>query len=163
MRKAVIVMGLVLMVFALLTTPVLAVSPKKIPVTAKQLGAAIVHGPDSWEMELMKAGIGQHREFLGAGKVNLTIPGQPVLMGNSSSVINFMQNNKTGIWVMHFEMTWIFVGGKFEGNDQMKISPEGVEAHMILHGSGIFEGWKLALTGKAPPAPLTWEGFLLIP
>jgi hypothetical protein len=155
---------IVFMLVAMLATPVLAVSPKKISVTATQSGG-VVPGPESitWTTE---GGIRQFRDYIGAGTVTLNIPGQDPLTGPSSSVFDFTINTKTQVGVFHGRMTWEFNDGTFEGVDQMTMYyAEGArrEAHMVLHGSDAFEGWVITLNGVSIAGVMNWEGFLLIP
>lgn len=165
MNKKVLVIAVALMVVAMLATPVLADSPKKIPVTATQAGGQ-VEGPDSrtWTTE---GGIVQYKDWLGSGSIKLDLPSSlgGTLMGSSTSVVSFSKNTKTGVGVVHIEMTWTFTDGTFEGIDEMKnYYIEGIkEAHVVMHGTGDYEGWVLILSGTATPAPMKWEGDLLIP
>jgi hypothetical protein len=164
MNKNILVIAFAIMFIAMLAAPVLATSPKKIPVTATQ-GGAPSPGPDtkSWTTE---GGIGQLRNAVGAGAVTLNIPGQDSLVGSSSSVIDASTNSKTEVGTWHIHVEWIFATGTFEGVVNMKVfMEEGVrEFHTVLHGTDAFEGWKLTLNGEAiRTGPMNWEGLLLMP
>jgi hypothetical protein len=164
MNKKILVIAFAIMFVAMLAAPVLANSPKKIPVTATQL-AVPSPGPDtkSWTT---KGGIAQMKNLGGAGTATLNIPGEASLEGSCTASLDATTNSKIEVGIWHSYVKWIFATGTFEGVVKMKIfMEEGVrEFHAVLQGTDAFEGWKLNLDGECPrTGTMNWEGFLLIP
>ena len=153
----------VLIAVAMLATPVLAVSPKKIPVNATQ---AAVPSPDSdTKTWTTNGGITHQKNLDGAGTVTLYMP-RETLTGSCTAFMHQTTNSKTGVGVWHTHVEWNFGNGIFEGAVSMKVfGVENVkEFHAVLQGSGDFKGWTLTLNGEGPRlGPMNWEGFLLIP
>jgi hypothetical protein len=168
MNRKVLGIAFALLLAAMFVAPVFAKT--KVAVTATQMG-----GSSEGESWLVDHGIYQFRGAIGAGMVTLNIPGQPPLIGTSSSVVNgkiTFEHPEPGPWleavgIMHLKMVWTFTGegttGTFEGQMNRKgigMPMTYIEAHMVLQGTGDFEGQTLMLSYAGPP-PLNWEGFLL--
>ena len=168
MNKKVIGIAVALLLAAMFVAPVFA--KRKVAVTATQIAGG-GSGEEGW---LVDHGIYQFREWEGAGMVTLYIPGQAPLVGASSSEINgkttFTQEppDPDAEGLIHLKMKWTFTGegttGTFEGQMQRKGIGVPVisymEAHMVLQGTGDFEGQTLRLSHAGPP-PMHWEGFLI--
>jgi hypothetical protein len=167
LNKKVLGIAVALLLAAMFVAPVFA--KRKVAVTATQMGGGS-SGGEGW---LVDDGIFQFRGAEGAGVVTLYIPGQDPLSGTSSSEINgkitFTHEvpppDLDALGIMHLKMVWTFEGkGTFEGQMQRKGIGVPVitymEAHMVLQGTGDFEGQTLILSHAGPP-PLQWEGFLI--
>jgi hypothetical protein len=167
-NKKVLGIAVALLLAAMFVAPVFA--KRKVAVTATQMGGG-ASGGESW---MADDGILQFRGATGAGMVTLNIPGQTPLVGASSSEISgkitFTQEppDPEAEGLIHLKMKWTFTGegttGTFEGQMQRKGIGVPVisylEAHMVLQGTGDFEGQTLILSYAGPP-PLNWEGFLI--
>jgi hypothetical protein len=168
-KKAVLVVALALMVVALLANTVLAASPKKIPITAQQkAGYKPVEGVSrDWDVD---GGISQNRDYIGIGSIKLNLPSDlgGTLTGIvSSNDVDFTPMEKNLMCIWHWEMTWSFPKGTFEGiyTEKLMGKQDSWEAHVVMHGTGDYEGWVLVLAGSfnAPPPAMNLEGTLLIP
>jgi hypothetical protein len=168
MDKKVLGIAAALLLAAMFVAPVFAKT--KVAVTATQMGGSS-SGGEGW---MVDDGIFQFRGAEGAGVVTLNIPGQDPLSGTSSSVINgkitFTQEapDPEALGIIHLKMVWTFTGegktGTFEGQMQRKaigVPLTYVEAHMVLQGTGDFEGQTLMLSAEGPGMPVNWVGFLL--
>jgi hypothetical protein len=168
-NRKVLVTAVALLFAAMLVAPVFA--KRKVAVTATQMGGGS-SGGEGW---LVDHGIWQFRGSEGAGVVTLNIPGHDPLSGTSSSEINgkitFSQEempDPDAEGLIHLKMKWTFTGegttGTFEGQMQRKGIGVPVisymEAHVVLQGTGDFNGQTLILSHAGPP-PLNWEGFLI--
>ena len=174
LNRKVLGIAVALLLAAMYVAPVLAKT--KVAVTATQMGSG-GSGAKSW---LVDHGILQYRGMEGAGVVTLNIPGRDSLSGTSSSVINGKITFSTdeppppgtpdpeAFGIIHLKMKWTFTGegttGTFEGQMQRKttgVPLTHLEAHMVLQGTGDFEGQTLRLSAEGPAPPMNWEGFLL--
>ena len=177
MNKKILVIAVVLMAAAMMATPVMAVSPKKIPITAESqliAGSTDQTDPD-FRNDLNEGGVRQWRALYSKENVYLTI-------GDSSVPIHFVSDvEMNGRWktmrdqVNHVKVVWTddAEAGGFEGVMQWKIlfeGPAGPEAgtwHAVLQGWGTYEGQKLQLegfwNGGPNEGPSTFTGFLLTP
>jgi hypothetical protein len=167
LNRKVLGIAVALLLAAMFVAPVFA--KRKVAVTATQMGTG--SGEEGW---LVDHGIYQYRGWEGAGMVTLRIPGQTPLVGASSSVFSgkttFTQEppDPQAEGMTHLKMMWTFTGegttGTFEGQMQRKTIGvpviTHVEAHVVLQGTGNFEGQTLILSYEGPP-PLQWEGFLI--
>ena len=168
MNKKVLGIAVALLLAAMFVAPVFA--KRKVAVTATQMGGG-GSGGESW---MVDHGIFQFRRLEGYGTVTLYIPDKAPLVGASSSEINgkttFTQEppDPDAEGLIHLKMKWTFTGegttGTFEGQMQRKTIGvpviTHVEAHVVLQGTGDFEGQTLILSYAGPP-PLNWEGFLI--
>jgi hypothetical protein len=166
-----------LLAIAMLANPVIAVSPKKIPVTAtaQVIPGSIDRSDPDYRNEVNEGGVRQWRALLSQESVELFI-------GDSQNSIPFTASiEMDGRWktisnqVNHVNVVWTNTAcdGGFEGVLQWKIlyeGPAGPEAgtwHGVLQGWGTYEGQKLQLegfwNGGPTKGPSTYTGFLLIP
>ena len=165
-KIALLILGLV--VISLLTAPVIAVSPQKIPVTARTYAQVNSEPEKEWETE---GGILHEQGIVRTGNVMLNIQGQVPLIGTEREAMNIVENTQTGRTVVHSQkLVFTFEGGYFEG---VKQSTEfnalplefTLEQHVVLQGFGVFEGQTLMLTQYWAlamwPNPPVYEGFLL--
>ena len=166
MNKVALAMALALVAFALLATPVLAESPKKIPVTALQKPYLWVFLQGVSKDFDTNGGISQNRDYVGTGSIKLNLPselGGTITGTVSSDDVDYtpIQKNLFAIW--HWELKWTFLEGTFEGINTEKLSENGGwEGHTVLHGTGEYDGWVLVLNGQRTSG-MNWEGTLLIP
>jgi hypothetical protein len=166
-KIAILIFGLI--VISLLTTPVIAASPKKIPVTAGTYAQVNSEPEKEWETE---GGIVHEQGIVRTGNVMLNIEGQVPLIGTETEVMNIVENTKTGRTVVHSQkLVFTFEGGYFEGvkqSEEFNALPLEftLEQHAVLQGFGAFEGQTLMLTQywslEMWPNPPVYEGYLLI-
>jgi hypothetical protein len=166
MKKLFLLSAIVLLVL-LTAMPVMADSPKTIPVTAKTYSQTEDHTND--RVLVTDDGIVHVWGTVRTGSVDLTIDGQPKITGTLREIVDLMKNPKAGIIVIqNRECVWTFAGGSFEGEKQtrMTIDENGkiltVEQHVVFQGSGIFEGCTMKLTQEIPPVPPMYAGTILI-
>jgi hypothetical protein len=169
--KLFFVLALVLlMLFAVL--PVMAASPKKIPVTAITSNQVTGLPEKEWTTD---GGIIHQQGRLRTGVITLTIDGQAPLVGVLSELMDFTTNTKIGeLKACAHKCVFTFAGGSFEGVKTLRMTSDPVtkaileqEQHAVLQGSGAFEGCTLMLSQDweltSPPVPKVYTGFLLIP
>jgi hypothetical protein len=171
MNKMVLGMAVALIAIAMLATPVLADSARKIEgVTAAVSGTVM----DGWASRITNPGEVRHyKDWTWTGAITLSIPGEAPLVGRYLDTIDGMvfpvisdddgveHNQGWGIW--HFYEVWAFPLGTFEGTaqfEQLAPSFAAYESRIVLHGTGAYEGWRLVLT-KIQGVP--YEGYLMKP
>ncbi len=176
-KDAVVVLPLILVVLFTMVLPVFAESPKKIPVKV-----VIRSKIETSSMTETNPGEIQHVDLEWEGNIRLYIPvtSASYISGTYDDEISGVrildvpggiEHSNVNEGVFHFHEVWTFgTGNTFEGIAQVKTDGAGFskyEAHIVLQGSGIFEGQKLILSSTFPPvlpdrAP-TYYGDLLIP
>ena len=175
LKKKILVASVALVFAAMMAAPVMAAPATKIEGVTAILEAAIVPDPASLRM------VGHNIVFnkgTGAGIITLNIPGMTdPLIGTSSSTwsamarwTDFPNPDPEATNVVRGNVVYTFPGGTFEGMTHAKskglppIPLPGfyVEYHMVLQGTGDFEGQtlKLSYAGAQPPV---FEGCLIIP
>jgi hypothetical protein len=170
MKKQSIALGILMTIFvSMLICPVLAYPENKFEVTATQKGGFLPPTPEAVDRHT-PGGIEQHRDFTSKGAITLNFPDGTVT-GTSSSVADFIIIPKTDFGVYHLDMTWTFASGTFEGQDQMRIYYDDYsvsnsvgyrEAHMVMQGTGNYEGYTLVLDGYSVLGqPMAWTGYLI--
>jgi hypothetical protein len=86
MNKKILLLIASLLAFAILVTPVMAVSPKKIPITIERTGFFLITATKVWTSGNVWHGRGSIRGF---SSVVITGNGMPTLSGSSSAVGNY--------------------------------------------------------------------------
>ncbi|MHA2231222.1 MAG: hypothetical protein ACXAB4_01855 [Candidatus Hodarchaeales archaeon] len=170
-KRKILVLGVALLFLAMLATPVMATSPKKIPVTITTEDFVPSLATDVWTSGNVIHGRGailQHLTFIIEGD------GMPTLTGSSYSIQHFDVNTLNGHGSAKQKVTFTFPGGTFEGhrirrglfvmmgppgNKVIPIHVEGV-MHAVFRGTGDYLGWTLVVT-KPPGEPR--EAYMLIP
>jgi len=171
MKKKILFIVATLLTIAMLATPVMAKSPKKIPVTITNEDFVYTFPTDVWTSGDVIHGRGailQHLTFIIEGD------SMPTLTGSSYSIQHFDVNTLNGRGSVKQKVTFTFPGGTFEGhrirrglfvmegppgNKVIPIHVEGV-MHGVFRGTGDYQGWTLAVT-KPPGQPR--EAYMLIP
>jgi hypothetical protein len=162
-----LVIAVALIAVAMLATPVLAKSPKWIPVTLTRAG--MYAGPG--EYWITEGGTRHGRDFT-YGFTTYIITGPGInLVGTSSSTFDANINLKNGKGTWQFESTIVFPGGTFEGQiwyggtwvingDQPTPVGADLVQRGVWHGTGAYRGWTFKLEMDA--AHVT-EAYMLIP
>ena len=172
MTRKILALAMVLMIVAMLATPVMAAPATKFDVTAtfSITTSSVAHQVDHNIMQL--------KEGTAEGVVTINIPGQDPLVGTYSGdwlgTIKF-DHPAPGPFPGaegHYmgQMIWTFTGegttGTFEGTRHTKSvglpANTYVETSTVLHGTGDFLGQTLKLSYEGAP-PIVLEGYLLIP
>ena len=170
------ILGIALAVFflAMLIIPVMAAPATKIEGVTATIIAAII--PDPASLRIVNHNI-VFNKGTGAGTITLNIPGKDPLLGTSSSTwsgrskwTDFPNPDPEATNVVRGKIVFTFPGGTFEGMTHVKskglppFPPFGlyVEYHMVLQGTGDFEGQTLKLSYEGAPPPV-YEGCLIIP
>jgi hypothetical protein len=171
MNKTILIICMTLLAVGILVTPVMATSPKKMPVTTDLSGAFFVPPPPTgvWTSGNVKHG----RGFTGGWETyNITGIGMDDLNGTHQTTYgDYNINLKNGQGVIRRKMVITFDGGTFEGmNIQHGICvlmggvfpmlTEGT-VHAVFHGTGDYLGWTFVLTVKQPGS--IREAYMLIP
>jgi len=169
MRKTFLLVSLLVFLMLIIALPVMAESPKKIPVTLVTSGTSNSPPEKTWTTE---GGIVHSQGAVRTGGATLTIDGQVPLVGTVTEDLGpSVINTKTGEMVGHaLKCVFTFPGGSFEGVKITKATYENgknvaTEQHSVLQGSGVFEGCTLVLSQDweltTPPMPKVYTGFLL--
>ena len=165
MKKAFLAIAFALVFVVLLVTPVLAESPKKIPITALQKPYLWTFVSDVSSDKDTNGGVSQNRDYIGTGLIKLNLPSElgGTIMGTlSSNDVDYTAIQKNLFCVWHWDLKWTFEKGTFEGIDTEKLIGNSWEGHVVMHGTGDYAGWVLVLQGVRG-AGMNWEGTLLIP
>ena len=165
----------VLILVAMLATPVMAAPSTKIEGVTATITVSMTSVYTAHDH-----GILQVREGVAEGEVTLNIPGQDPLTGNLyAEFIGTMKldhpmpgpwPNALTIMVGHPVFTFTGEGttGTFEGVRHNKVIgfPDPfvsyIDARLDLHGTGDFLGQTLKLSYEGPP-PIALEGYLIVP
>jgi hypothetical protein len=158
---------------AMLVTPIMAAPATKIE--GVTMIADVEQEYDPGFPHIVSHGTISHGKGIGFGTVILNIPGDVplVLVGDWNSEWVSMGNWKKDpvVVVLRGKMVWTFDGGTFEGVIQRKIigfppDPPTIipyfEDHLILRGTGDFQGQTLKLSYEGYP-PVIAEGYIIIP
>ena len=169
MNKKVFGVPVALLFTAMLMTPALAKSPKKILVTNPMSGPYWTPPPPG---QVWISGNVQHgRGFMG-GWASWGIEGDDISLSGSLKTYygDYNVNLENGYGVIRRKMVITFDGGTFEGNNiqhgivQMMggIFPALVDGtvHAVFHGTGNYQGWTLQVTVEQPGS--IREAYLLI-
>jgi len=170
-KKKVLGIAVALLFVAMMVAPVLAVSPKKIPVTTQMSGSYWIPPPPT---EVWTSGNVQHgRGFTGGHlSYNITGEGMPDLNGSQTTYYgDYNVNLKNGHGVIRRKMVITFDGGTFEGNNIQHgiitmmggVFPRLDEGtvHAVFHGTGDYLGWTFVVTVEQPGS--IREAYMLIP
>ena len=150
MNKKILGVTLTAVFVAMLIAPAMAASPNKTPVTAVITG--IMGADPVVEIRVTKGGIEHLEYFKFWGTMELTLEG-----ASSSIPVEWVDvcvgtyNSKNNKGVYKFDEVWTLPGGTFEGIAHLKLegslfSYTHMTAHIILHGTGDYEGQILSLT-----------------
>ncbi|TRO52722.1 hypothetical protein E2P63_03140 [Candidatus Bathyarchaeota archaeon] len=181
MSKKILVIPILVLTFVLLSIPVMAKPATKIEGVTAIVSAALIPDPASLRQ------VGHNIVFnkgTGGGTITLNIPGKGSLSGTVSSTwsgkskwTDFPNFNPEATNIVRGQMVLTFTDagtgipdttGTFEGMNHVKsiglppIPPLYVEYHMVLQGTGDFEGQTLKLSYAGAP-PVVFEGTLIIP
>ena len=171
MNKKALMLTASLLAVAMLVTPVMSVSPKKIPVTIDRSDPWYIPPPPTkvWISGDVKHG----RGFTGGwAHFNITGIGMDDLNGSMSCVGNYNVNLENGHGAVHIKMVITFPGGTFEGQHNQRgifnmMGPGGAfpalidgTTHAVFHGTGDYLGWTYVVTSETGQPR---EAYMLIP
>lgn len=169
----ILVLGIAMLMLLTFAAPAMADSPKKISVKASPTSTVV----ESTVIEINPGEI-RHIDMVWTGTIDLFVPETsaiPTYSGTYRDEITGMrvwnvpggvEHSRLNEGVFHFKEVWTFPGGTFEGIAQVQTHGPSFtifESHIVLQGTGIFEGQKLYLTLQRPPTPTSYFGELLIP
>jgi hypothetical protein len=169
-NRKILRISVALIFVAMLVAPVLAKSPKKIPVTNPMSGSYWIPPPPE---EVWTSGNVQHGRGFTGGWASWGIEGDGVSLSGSLETYygDYNVNLENGHGIIRRKMVITFDGGTFEGNNiqhgiiQMMggVFPALVDGtvHAIFHGTGDYQGWTLVVTVEQPGS--IREAYLLIP
>jgi hypothetical protein len=168
LNKKVLGVALALIVMALLATPVMAAPATKIEGVTLTIAATTV--PDPGYPRMVSHDTISHTKGTSTGTVTLTIPilEPDGLDGDWDAewVARGKFSQDPAELIITSKAVLTFTGGTFEGVTQRKIIgwpvPSYFEDHMVLQGTGDFEGQTLKLSYEGGPPPVA-EGCLIIP
>jgi hypothetical protein len=177
MNKKILGIVVAFMAVAMLATPVIAVTPKKVAVTIATEGSSWFLG-EAWTI---KGGTYHNRgSSLNFSTYKIMINGEDFLVGHSYTTcidnLNIQNlSTMTGKGNQHFDSTIVFQDGTFEGITNNKgifrilQSPPQLVGFMasvdivsmrVYHGTGAYLGWTLVIeTASHQPV----AGYLLMP
>ena len=174
MNKKVLGFALTIFFLAMLAAPVIAVPATKVEGVTAIMDFVAIPG----SQKLVDHGIQQTREGVSIGTVTLNIPEQDALIGTLTGewigTVKFSQfpPDPNAEAVIRAKAVWAFTGegttGTFEGVSHSKWigfpTPfmSYISYHMVLQGTGDFEGQTLKLSCEGAPPPVL-EGYLVIP
>jgi hypothetical protein len=170
-KKAVLVIAVALMAVAMLATPVLAASPNKTLVTASNL-ATLGSEYDPLTFRWITDGNISHIVYMKLwGTLQINVDGE-VIPVNWVDILSGTYNMKTlkGVW--KWDEVWTLPNGDtFEGTAHVKFAGGNLitftefYAHIILHGTGAYDGQILSLEMDRPSrsVPGVYEGYWLKP
>lgn len=176
--KKVFLIAMVVIIVALMATPVLAVPEQgqKLPIslkfTATTTADGIHHVNVPGDFVLNEGSIGQRRDAVTSYKVELSIDGAVAIVGFSIAerpvcVYNVIKHQRMIMHEIHV-MDFSTEEGGFEGNALLQftdyVSPSNfqIAAHGTFHGTGAFEGQTIVASYEGP-AGGTWTGYILKP
>ncbi len=171
MNRKVLVIFVALMAVAMLATPVLAASPNKTPVTASNL-ATLGSEYDPLTFRWITDGNISHIVYMKLwGTLHINVEGE-VIDVDWVDILSGTYNMKTleGVW--KWDEVWTLPNGDtFEGTAHVKmaggtlITYKEFYSHIILHGTGVYEGQILSLEMVRPSrsVPAVYTGYWLKP
>ena len=157
------------MAIAILATPVMAKSPKKIQGTINRSGPYLNAPPAEG---VWTSGNVQHGRGFTGGWNSFGFTGDGISFTGSLETYygSYNFNLKRGHGQIHRRMVLILDGGTFEGEHivrgifqmgpKIPVLVDGT-IHVVFHGTGDFLGWTLSVTGEAGNPER--EAYLLIP
>ena len=174
MDKKVLLLTASLLALIMLVTPVMAVSPKKIPVILAWGSVTNTPAPEDQRRITGNAqhGIGETRTF-----TDYSITGGSIALtgGNSIWYGKYNFNLENGRGSKSWEIIIDFGAGSFEGkmlvhgtfeirpSGWAMMFPDGVR-HAVLQGTGAYKGWTLVWTHpRVDGTNLDPEAYMLIP
>ena len=174
MNKKILGLAVALMALAMLAAPVMAKPATKIEKVT--LTAATTTVPNPGYPRMSSHDTISHGRGTSSGPCNLAIPGHPLPEGTWYSEwvsrAKISQDPAETEVLIASKVVLTFTGegttGTFEGVIQRKIigfPPTGssyFEDHMVLHGTGDFQGQTLKLSYEGTP-PVNNEGYLILP
>lgn len=179
MNKKVLVIAVALMAVALLATPVMAASPEKIQLTLFG-GFGSYSPPDVWVSGNVQHGRGATGTFPTWIVWGEVFPPWPpalgtYLMGSGLWIADYNVNLANGNGVLHYTVEITLVDGTFEGNiilhgeftrfgpNQEYASQVNGFRYGVLHGTGVYQGWKLVISGPTIDGDFEGEIYLFKP
>ncbi len=172
-KKSLILVPFLLLLISL--APVMAASPMKVDVTADPENTKM---SKIWDKNVINPGEVKHYEgWKWTGDMTLNIPGYDTIVGTFVDYVDGMVfpsitnepadsvEHKVGEGVYHLNEVWTFPLGTFEGTAQLKQYAPGFaefESHIVLHGTGAYEGWMLVLDGSRESGSAFYEGYAMI-
>lgn len=173
-RKIVYLIPILLLL--LFVAPVTAASPMKVDITADPENTKM--SKTEWDKNIINPGEVRHYEgWKWTGDITLNIPGYDPIVGTFVDYVDGMVfpsitnepadsvEHKVGTGVYHLHEVWTFEDGTFAGIAQLKQYAPGFtvfESHIILHGTGAYEGWMLVLDGSRKSGSAFYEGYAMI-
>ena len=172
MNKKVLLLTGSLLALAMLVTPIMAVSPKKIPVELDFDTPPVRIPAPEWITGNAQHGIGETMF-----RYDYSITGGVIDLTGGVGTFDegrFNLNLENGRGAKHFKVEIDFGDGTFEGNfivhgiffitgSGWATLYDGVR-HMVLQGTGAYEGWKLVYTHeKIDGFNVAQESYVLIP
>jgi len=150
MKKKIIGIFVSIFIVAIFAVPVMAISPNKIPVTATP-----IIGPFSNIQTRMTDGVKHIESLVIEGEIMIFPEGSTVPLAVGTFVddpCKGLYNPKTGMSVYRFNEVWDFGDGTFVGTAHVELNGDlltftftTMEAHIVLHGTGPYEGQVLNL------------------
>ncbi len=168
MKKAILGITVALMTVAMLATPVLAANPNKVSVTAKDL-KTVGQSYDPLTYRWVTDGNISHIVYMKIwGTLNIYV-GQQVIPVSWVDEIRGVYNMKTKQGVWQWDEVWTLPGGTFEGTAHVTLAGGNLitytefYSHIVLHGTGVYEGEVLSLSMERPTraTPSIYEGYWL--
>lgn len=153
---------------AMLTSPVFAANPNKVDATAKDL-VTTGYKYDPLTYRWTTDGNITHIDYMEIyGTLNLYIDGE-IIAVTWVDIVSGTYNSKTLQGIVTFEEIWTLEGGTFVGTAHITyeggtlITYKEFYSHIILHGTGDYEGQMLSLDMDRPDRaqPAIYEGFWL--
>ena len=171
------------MAVAMLTTPVMAISPNRIEVSLGQLSIVGSSPPDWWLHGDVQHG---RNGWVLYDPVVLTGDGINLVGGSMLQIADYDINVKGveptpppppipryGKGVMHYRLNLTFADGSFIGSNtlhgEFMVSPIGTamlrngDSHALLRGTGAYAGWTWVFTGETVNGIVEFESYMIIP
>ena len=170
MNRKVLVIAIVLIAIALLSTPVMATAPEKLGVFFFG-GSGVLSPPEVWVSGNVQHGRGAtityERFWIGMA----TTPTNTWLRGPSLWTADYNVNLNNGAGVLNYKVIIELSDGTFEGNIIFNgeftvvgplAKPVNCFAHGVLHGTGEYQGWRLDFSGETINGVLTREIYMFM-
>ena len=170
MNKKVLGIAVAFLFVAMLATPVMAISPEKIPVTFFG-GSGDISPPEIWVSGNVQHGRGATMTYEKFWIGMTTTPTNTWLMGPSLWTADYNVNLNNGAGVLHYKVIIELSDGAFEGNIIFNgeftvvgplAKPVNCFAHGVLHGTGEYQGWRLDISGEIVNGVLIREMYMFV-
>lgn len=173
-KTAVVILALALLMTFVAVAPVMAepTEGQKVPAILKFTVPPKVTILDPGETWTTPGNASHRRDTIVNYTFQLIIDGAPPIIGYAISVRDGNGiPTKIGMIGYHeyYEFWFPTAGGGFEGRglnhitDMVSLSSYNLDLHVVLHGTGAFEGQTLNMWREGPPLPGGWFGYLLKP